>query len=297
MNLSLSVSELQSLCDFAAHEARVEHTFEAALDDDTRLLRLLTRYASWNSFFGSGVASLAGKIGRSRGLFADPDQEITALADRSVLVASYFFDAARDEFDDRDTLHRDTHRCLSQSLLHGLIAIRGTDLSSQYLAELLSDPTWLTRLNARVAEGYGVGTPDTLPAIFACIGYHLGSELLADREFSIIDSLLRTRKPELVQALRDKKITIGGQEHQAYQWIAVHSGHGGGAEAEHFEWATQGAKLALRYVPEAQRTSLREDLHQGFVRFAEDHQTFFEEVASDPLPLLLTQHNNGATNG
>ena len=95
--------------DFAASQALVLDTLQDSMTSLPNMIRFLGRYTSWNGFFGSGVATLAGKIGRSRQVFLDPEQPLRALADRSVFVASFFFDAARDEFDDRDTTHRDTH--------------------------------------------------------------------------------------------------------------------------------------------------------------------------------------------
>ena len=280
---TVTTAELQQLCDFPRHQRLVRDTLAQALGDPAARLRFLGRYASWNGFFGSGVASLAGKLGRSRGSFRDPAQPIAALADRSVFVASFFFDAARDEFDDRDTVHRDTHRCLAQSMLKGAIdhARQASDIDDQALAALLEDPAWLSELNARVASGYGNGTPDELEDHFAAIGYHLGSELLADQEFSIIDRTLHELAPQLVEHLKHALVNIAGQEHRAYQWIAIHSGHGGGAEADHFEWATQGARLAFRFVPEARHDALRASLHQGFRDFARDHRQFFERVNSN----------------
>ncbi|HEV8693690.1 MAG TPA: hypothetical protein VGQ93_05795, partial [Lysobacter sp.] len=192
-------------------------------------------------------------------------------------------DAARDEFDDRDTVHRDTHRCLAQSMLKGSIDFerRQRAIDDAVLAGLLRDPEWLSVLNERVAAGYGNGAPDRLDAIFAGIGYHLGSELLADQEFSIIDRTLRELASPLVAYLQESRVNIAGQEHRAYQWIAIHSGHGGGAEADHFEWATQGARLAFRFVPAERHDALHESLHQGFRDFARDHREFFTRVNSD----------------
>ena len=118
---TVELSDLQRLCDFASREALVRDKLREAFADPVRRVRFLGRYTSWNGFFGSGVATLSGKIGRCRGLLLAPAQPIKSLADRSVYVASFFFDAARDEFDDRDTVHRDTHRCLAQSTLKGLI--------------------------------------------------------------------------------------------------------------------------------------------------------------------------------
>ncbi len=279
----VTIDELKGLCDFGAQEKLVRDSLATALAQPLARVRFMGRYTSWNGFFGSGVAALAGKIGRSRGLFLDPEWAIRALADRSVYVASYFFDAARDEFDDRDTVHRDTHRCLAQATLKGMIDIEAAagiaELASpERVDALLADPDWLTALNARVAKGYGAASADTLDEIFTSIGYHLGSELLADSEFSIIDSTLREQAPELVQALLKKRVNIAGQDHVAYHWVSIHSGHGGGAEADHFDWATQGARLAFRFVPTARHAALRDALHRGFVAFAADHREFFQRV-------------------
>ena len=279
----ITEDELKGLCDFAAQEQLVLSALQAALGEPVARVRFVGRYTSWNGFFGSGVAALAGKIGRSRRLFLDPVQPVHALADRSVFVASFFFDAARDEFDDRDTVHRDTHRCLAQSTLKGMIDYEAAQAGSTLATaaevnRLLEEPAWLTALNTRVALGYGTGSADELPDIFRGIGYHLGSELLADREFSIIDETLRGNAPALVAHLRNTQVNIAGQDHGAYQWIAIHSGHGGGAEADHFAWATQGVRLALRFAPAAQGEALRRALHGGFVDFARDQREFFERV-------------------
>jgi hypothetical protein len=276
-------AELKGLCDFAAQEQLVRDALGAALGDPIGRVRFLGRYTSWNGFFGSGVATLAGKIGRSRRLFLDPSQAIVALADRSVYVGSFFFDAARDEFDDRDTVHRDTHRCLAQSTLKGMIDYETAQPGARLgdvtaINTLLDEPEWLDELNSRVALGYGANSADDLQEVFGSIGYHLGSELLADREFSIIDETLRAKAPQLVEHLKNTRVNIAGQEHVGYQWVAIHSGHGGGAEADHFEWATQGVRLAFRYSPPRQHEQLRAALHRGFTDFARDHREFFQRV-------------------
>ena len=282
--MSLSIDELRGLCDFAAHEQMVGTALRAALGSAEGRIRFFGNYTSWNGFFGAGVAALAGKIGRSRRLFLDPQEPVVAIADRSVYVASFFFDAARDEFDDRETVWRDTHRCLAQATMRGLLdyeAKGGAPLQPQAVNQLLAESPALQSLNNRVALGYGVGTPDDLSSIFAGIGYHLGSELLADREFSIIDSMLQAAAPQLVAHLQSTKVRIAGQEHQAYQWVSIHSGHGGGAEADHFQWATQGARLALRFVPPALHAQLRREVHRGFQSFASDHREFFTAICNE----------------
>ncbi len=260
----------------------VKYACVVATSEALSLVRFLGRYASWNGLFGSGVALLSGKIGRSRCLFLDPEEPIAMLADRSVLVASFFFDAARDEFDDRETPHRDTHRCLAQAMLKGAIEyVQGErpelgDLS--FVNALLADRLWLQALEGRVKTGYGAASPDDPAAIFRSMGYHLGSEVLADQEFSIIDAVLKERCPALVAYLRSARMEIAGRSHLAYRWIDIHSGHGGGVEADHFAWATRGAHLAFRYVESGLHEPLRHQIHLGFVDFTRDHQEFFENV-------------------
>lgn len=270
--------ELENHHDFDAAEDLVDAALDKAFGSREQLLRFMGRYTSWNGFFGSGVATLAGKVGRSRGLFASPDQPIHALADRSVHVASFFFDAARDEFDDTSTAHRDTHRTLAQATVAGLVAWTREEcaLSDDDINALLNDPLWLRALHDRVAIGYGAASPDDLPNVFRAMGYHLGSEVLADREFSLIDEGLRARMPGLVAFLRTRRVLLAGEEHDAYHWLGIHSGHGGGVEEDHFAWAVQGVERGYRYTDSALHPLIQDQLHLGFGDFARDHRIFFE---------------------
>lgn len=279
---TITRSELEALVPFEAHAEAVRQALQQAAASPQGMLRFLARYTSWNGCFGSGVATLAGKIGRTRGLFLDPEQRPRAVADRSVYVASFFFDAARDEFDDRDTVHRDTHRCLAQATLLGssqFLVTQDRELAKPAVLEKLTTaPAWLLQANRRVAQGYGAMSEDNADSMFRAMGYHLGSELLADQEFSLIDSTLREHHPKLVKALQKTKVEIAGQRHVAYTWIAIHSGHGGAVEADHFAWATTGAQRALRFTPPARRAAARKSLHAGFRAFAQEHSTFFSQV-------------------
>src|SRR5712692_4360634 len=90
-------------------------TFRKTLErirDEKELLRMLGRYISFNSVFGSGVASLAGQIGSRQDLFRDSEEALALIADRSVEVAAAIFFAAAGEFGDRT---RRTHRSLAQA--------------------------------------------------------------------------------------------------------------------------------------------------------------------------------------
>lgn len=247
--------------------------------EPTSTAQFISRYADFNSWFGAGVASLAGKIGRSRA-FSDPTERINDLADRSMLVGSYFFDAARDEFDDRDTPHRDTHRCLAQACLKASLFFWKDNhhLEVEYVNKLLERPHWLVGLGDRVSTGYGNGTSMALPSLFHSMGYHLGSEILADLEFSLLDQTLRTQSPSLVQFLRDADMQVGDHRHNGYAWIKLHSGDGSAKEMEHFETATRGVNTAFRYSKEVDARAMKHQVKLGFEAFTRDHEEFFDRV-------------------
>jgi hypothetical protein len=276
----LTEAHLRAILDIDEDKLLIQHALSEVLasGDRERLVRFFARYISWNGFFGAGVATLAGKIARARRLFTDPAETFLPAADRSVLVASYFFDAARDEFDDHESRERDPHRNLAQAFLKGLIQIAMPDADADQRNALTADPMWLTALNGAVATGYGAYGADDLPTLFRGMGYHLGSEILADQEFSIIDQIMTTTGGEIVPRLQGTTVQIGPEKHNAYIWIKIHSGTGGAAEADHFAWATQGVNLALGYVDEALREDLRRQAERGFLAFAHDQREFFQQV-------------------
>lgn len=269
MTASLSRADLEARHDFAASRSSVEAALARAVQSPEGLLRFLGQYVAWNSWFGISVSGLAAKIGRLRHSFHDDTEAIRACSDRAMHVASFFFDAARDEFDDRDTTHRDTHRTLAQAVLKAAAFHLG--FSAQAANELLAEDEWLLGLHARTREGYGIGTPDDAAHAFAGMGFHLGSEVLADQEFVTIDRTLRRAQPSLVEKLLNTRVSLAGQDHAAYSWIAVHT-H---VEADHFEWAVQGVREAMRYAPAADGPAMRGEVLRGFDRFAACHADFF----------------------
>jgi hypothetical protein len=270
MNISKSDLNQEVSLDKPARQFQdLLHTFGS---NPQKWLAFLSAYTTWNRCFGSAVAGLASRIGQSRDAFADSSETHRLLADRSVLVASYFFDAARDEFDDRDTAHRDTHRCLAQACVKGFIEVNGEKGLSA--ADALVEPAWLRVIQARVFLGYGVGSPVERPFLFRAMGYHLGSEVLADQEFSLIDSTMRQKMPDTVEKMSHHMVDIGGERHNAYQWLRIHSGHGGGVEADHFAWAVKGVTTAFAYVPAEEAAALRDQVLAGFADFARDQHEF-----------------------
>lgn len=278
--MSITKADLESRCHFEKVRGTVEREAHDAFSQPNQAkdtLRFLGRYVRWNGFFGSGVAFLSGKIGNS-GLFRDFQEPVDALADRSMHVASFFFDAARDEFNDSDTPYRDTHRTLAQATLKGVIQHYGT--SVDVANEMLQDPIWLTGLCNRTRTGYGRGTAEDLPSVFRSMGYHLGSEVLADQEFSMLDRILRKNYPELVDSLQSASIRLADEVHSAYTWISIHSGQGKAVEMDHFDWAVQGVDQAFRYTDPKLVPDAKYQLLRGFDSFVHDHEEFFALVNS-----------------
>jgi hypothetical protein len=247
---------------------RGNEALEAAVESATRagppaLLSVLGRYIQFNSAFGPGLANLSGEIAARQGLFRDAAEPVRMLADRAADVASDFFHAAIDEFDDRQTAWRDTHRTLAQATLKGLGAHFG--YSPQQLNDVVRINVATETAVQRVTEGYGVGARLDEPRLFQGMGFHAGSEVLADQEFTIIDRVLRQRRPELVKALTEMRISILGEKHNAYYWIRIHTS----VEADHFDAALRGVNQALRfYAGAAEGSSLRAWILEGFSRFA-----------------------------
>jgi hypothetical protein len=242
--------------------------FEQAIEPSA-FLSVLGRYVQFNSAFGPGLANLAGEIAARQGLFRDKGEPVRFLADRAAEVASDFFYAAVDEFDDRATPWRDTHRTLAQATVKGAGRFFG------YEPRALND---VVRINPStedamrlVHEGYGVGRRLPDYELFGAMGFHVGSEILADREFLIIDRVLRERRPELVAALEAMKVEILGGQHNAYYWIRIHTG----VEAEHFDAALQGVNKALGFYAGADDPVVVKNwILGGFARFAEVQADF-----------------------
>jgi len=249
--------------------------FEGASSPE-RLLTVLGRYVQFNSAFGPGLANLAGEIAARPGLFRDADEPVRILADRASEVAADFFYAAVDEFDDRATVWRDTHRTLAQATVKGMGRFFGFEPAQ------LNDVIRINRATEealpRVFEGYGVGAKLEEDRLFRGMGFHVGSEILADQEFLIIDRVLKERRPELVAGLEAMRVEVLGGKHNAYYWIRIHTG----VEAEHFDAALKGVNNALRfYSGTHDPAQVKSWMLDGFRHFAVVQADFMAGLAED----------------
>jgi hypothetical protein len=259
----------------AAHHGNeaLRAAFEGAAEPGA-FLSVLGRYVQFNSAFGPGLANLAGEIAARQGLFRDPDEPVKILADRAAEVGSDFFYAAVDEFDDRATHWRDTHRTLAQATVKG--AGRFFGFAPEQLNEVIRINRVTEESMGLVSLGYGLGERLGEDRLFSAMGFHVGSEILADREFLIIDQVLKEKRPDFVAALREMKVEILGQKHDAYYWIHIHTG----VEAEHFDAALRGVNSALRfYAGGSDPAQVKGFMLAGFRSFAEVQARFMDALA------------------
>jgi len=242
------------------------HIFAEALaeiEDGQELVWSLANYIQFNSVFGSGVANLAGEIASRQDLFRDPDETIEITADRSVEVAAEIFFAAIDEFGGNSSSRRSTHRSLAQATLKGcgcFLSLSTVELNN---VATLADSTQLAI--RKVCEGYRINQAVDEPKLFRGIGFHIGSEVLADQEFNILDEFLCANYPALVEYLKKTKVWINGTENGSYVWIQIHTS----VEADHFNAAVSGANLALRYYAGDQtQACIKAWILEGFREFS-----------------------------
>lgn len=237
------------------------------------LLRVLGHYIYLNAPFAGGVANLAGEIAVRQNLFIDVTEPVHNLADRATHVAADIFYACIDEFYDRSTPRRGTHRTFAQATLKGLGQYFNVDDTT--LNDLIHPTTDLLQDTQRICDGYALNHALDETALFRAIGFHAGSEILADEEFRILDAFLQANYPDTVLYLKNHEVAIGDSARPAYHWVKIHTS----VEADHFQFAMQGANDALRYYAGTQPlATVKEQILDGFDQFAEVQTEFMQHL-------------------
>ena len=247
---------------------RDEILSQVASPDD--VIRFLHRYQLFNGNFAGGVACLAGAFHVRQDLFREPTVTIAAAADRSARIASHIYFAAEDEYADRDDRTRVTHRDLGQYVLLGACEYFGVDQNDVDRLYPLNSAT--AQALGRVDRGYCQEQKNTEETLLRGLGFHIGSELLADEEFNLIDTHLRGRFPELVTFLENKKTPLG---QDCYRWIALHCI----IEVEHLDHAFKAADLVLEYYAgDYSKRRVSELIVDGFLEFGDMQKYFFHRI-------------------
>ncbi len=266
----------ENLFDRQSNYSNIEATVELAVLDPTKLYYFMQRYAYFNSFAGSFVARLASSIGISYQLFRQEDVSASDQSDRGLEIAAKVFAATVDEHADAGA--EVPHRTLAQSTLKAIADY--AKLSDTELNQAAQTPDWMNEIIATELDGY-CGKIGDIQALVTSLGFHIGSELLADREYSIIDKVVRyNHRGEGFDAwLKGKHVEVGGKNLSPWYWIVIHGKHNSvGVEAEHCQLAIDALNLLVQYRPESSDKILKW-ASKGFIDFANLQQQLFAEIA------------------
>lgn len=259
----------------------VESCCEIAVRDPRALYIFMQRYVHFNGYAGSLVARLASAIGLSRDLFNDADCTTIDQADRGMDIAAKVIAATIDEHADQGAKYV-PHRTLAQATLKAIGDYAG--LTEQERNELAVVPDWLNEVLDNLFRSYQ-GVPNDPAALIRAMGFHAGSEILADGEYAAIDKVVRYnyrgRGFDAYLQSGNGKLRVNERQFGAWYWIVVHGKHGSvGVEVEHFNMALEAIDLAAKYRPESAQ-KVREYALEGFNEFAAIQKKLFTEIARE----------------
>lgn len=285
-----SETDFHETFDFTELDATVESTCQLAMQHPELLYRFMQRYTDFNSHAGSLVAILAGEIGLLRHLFRDPTCFVNDQADRASVVAAPVFAAAIDEHVDKKVRNA-SHRTLAQATLKA-IGDYG-DIGAKERNRIGQKSAWMNELVATTKIGYTGVENNNIVSVIRALGFHAASEFLADREYRIIDKVVRHdhQGSKFDAYLRQVHgiVEMESGTHSAWYWIVTHGEHKkSGVEAEHFQMAIEALNLAARYRPEPEN-QIREWAMQGFTDFVEIQQRLFREIGQECQEICLSQ--------
>ncbi len=250
----LDHQEIKSSMQDQAGVRALQEALDQAQDPEL-LQEKLANYVQFNAVFGSAVASLAGSIGPRFDLFENP-----------IAIAAKVFAAAIDEHGGKDA-HGPTHRDLALKFENGIAGF--FHLESHFIVAGQIFP-----FKDKVLNGYDKRRQAGAWDLCHALGFHIGSEVLADKEFGVIDQSLRRRFPKLVTELRAQR---------KYAWIRIHAGDDSrsGVEDEHAVLAVEAANLAVE-------SCLNPDLRSELPRAIQFGINSFADLQNRFMQTLLT---------
>ncbi|GFZ98806.1 hypothetical protein [Okeania sp. KiyG1] len=284
----LSINQLDDLFDFANLDRSVELASQLAVQHPKSLYLFMQRYTHFNGYAGSLVARLASSIGLSRHLFNSSSNPVVDEADRGLEIAAKVFAATIDEHSDRGAKFV-PHRTLAQATLRAVGDYASLTVDERNTFSML--PDWMLEILDKTVQGYQ-GVPGNVIELIRAIGFHAASEVLAHREYSIIDKVVRhdNRNLGFDAYLRqiNGKVEVEQGQFSPWYWIVIHGKHQGvGVEAEHFQLALEALDLVAKYRTESDREIQKLAL-QGFSEFVAIQQKLFQEISQECSELLIS---------
>jgi len=264
--------------DFTVLDRTVASTVRQAAQNPRTLYLFFQRYSHFNGYASAVISRLASSIGLSRYLFNNSELVVIEEADRGMEIAAQVLSAAADEGANDSPVHR----ALAQLTLKTVGNY--ANLSDNERNGIAQIPDWLDTLVKDVVAGYE-GTPGDVKALVKAMGFHLASEMLGDREYSLIDEVIRyeNRGNGFDQYLREtaKPVKIHGHSYTPWSWILIHSRHDGtGVEIEHSEYALTALNLAVRFGTDPEQQLVAWAI-EGYGHFVQLQQRLFQEIARE----------------
>ncbi|AFY41382.1 hypothetical protein [Nostoc sp. PCC 7107] len=272
----------QQAFDFSELEQTIASTIRLAIRNPTTWYLFLQYYIYFNGYASSVISRLASSVAMSRYSFTDPEMLVVEEADRGFQISAEIMIAASDE-----GAYSITHRELAQLMLR--TAGDYAKLSPEERNQFSGVPTWLDEIVKAVVAGYQ-GTPGDAISLIRAIGFHAASEMLGDREYALLDMIVRYENQGVGfdRYLKEQTtpVSIRGHRYDPWCYVVIHGKHeGSGAEARHFDHVLEALNMVVRYRPESEQQIL-EWVLEGYQAFVDIQQSLFREIYRECLQLL-----------
>jgi hypothetical protein len=273
----------EQLFDFAELDRTVSSTVRLATKNPIGFYQFCQRYFYFNGYASSVIARLASSIAMSRYSFNDPNVAVAEEADRGFQISAEVMVAASDE-----GAYDITHRELAQLLLK--TAGDYAQLSVEERNQMSVVPAWLDEIVAETMAGYQ-GTPNDVVSLIKATGFHAASELLGDREYALIDMIVRHENKGigfdryLRSETKATRIREGGHRYDPWCYVVIHGKYEGtGAEAKHFVHVLNALNMIVASRPESEE-QITEWVLEGFRSFVELQQRLFRKIFQECLAM------------
>ncbi len=272
--------------NFDLLDQTVKECCQTATQSPEAFYLFMQRYTHFNAAAGPLVARLASSIGLSRELFVEPSTDVLDEADRGLKIAAGVFSATIDEHSDQNYKNL-PHRTFAQATLKAVGDY--ANLSIIRRNEYAKVPGWLNSLLVSTVDAYE-GKIGDLEQLIKSIGVHVGSEMLADREYMIIDEVVRRHNSGtgFDKYLKEThgKVDFDGEKISSWYWVAIHgSAQKSGVEKDHYEAALNALDMVVKYSPYTEE-KVRNLAFEGFSILADVQQNLFKEIQKECLVLL-----------
>jgi len=268
-------------CNLIDADQTVESTIRLAAQTPESLYLFFQRYTHFNGYVSAVISRLASTIAMSRYLFTDPSIAVVEEADKGFQLSTEIMVAAADE-----GAHGITHRELAQITLKTVGDYAGFSTTQRNAVAQI--PDWLEQIIDGILAGYP-GEHNDVESLVKAVGFHAASELLGDREYAILDKVIRydNKGTGFDRYLREEAAPakVNGHRYDPWCYVLIHGKHeGSGEEAKHFEHVLNALHMLTDYLPESDEQIMDWAL-SGFSDFVALQQRLFREIYRESLEL------------